>query len=257
MLVGTAETVKAAYKEAIARNDTDWFALNSTRAQLQLLNELGFRPEVVEAGMAVFDRALQRLSKPADRWQPRQVFLFSGHMIDTPDRPTPRFPAAKEPSAAQKIAEVLDQLAAGPEDIAFTQGACGGDILFTEACQQRGIKVHWLQPFSEPDFIQNSVFRCGPVWRDRYLAAKEKLAAPPRSALEELGDPPRNVQEDYAYGRCNLWLLYTALAWGIDKVRFVCLWDGGGGDGPGGTAHMHNEVKRRTGRVSWIDTRQL
>jgi hypothetical protein len=37
----------------------------------------------------------------------------------------------------------------------------------------------------------------------------------------------------------------------------VCLWDGGGGDGPGGTAHMYHEVKRRTGRVDWIDTRSL
>jgi hypothetical protein len=60
-----------------------------------------------------------------------------------------------------------------------------------------------------------------------------------------------------AFERCNLWLLYTALAWGVDKVRFICLWNGGGGDGPGGTAHMYNEVKRRTGRVSWLDTRKL
>jgi hypothetical protein len=257
VLVGTADTVKAAYKEAIVKNDTDWFALNSTRAQLQLLNELGFRPETVEAGMAVFDRALQKLNKPADRWQPRQVLLFSGHMIDAPDRAKPRFPAAKEQAAAQKIGEVLDQLAAGSEDIAFTQGACGGDILFTEACQQRGVNVHWLQPFSEPDFIQNSVLRGGPGWQARYLAAKIKLAAPIRSAPEEMGDPPRNAEEGYAYARCNLWLLYTALALGIDKVRFICLWDGGGGDGPGGTAHMHDEVKRRTGHVTWIDTRQL
>ena len=50
------------------------------------------------------------------------------------------------------------------------------------------------------------------------------------------------------FERCNLWLMYSALACGIDKLRFVALWDGGGGDGPGGTAHMYNEVKRRTGR---------
>jgi hypothetical protein len=56
------------------------------------------------------------------------------------------------------------------------------------------------------------------------------------------------------YERCNLWLLYTTLAYGVDKVRFVCLWNGGG-DGPGGTAHMYHGVKQRTGRVTWIDTR--
>lgn len=211
----------------------------------------------VDAGITTLDRALQKLSKPEDSWQPRQVFLFSGHMIDAPDRATPRFPAAKEAIAAQKIEEALAELGAGPEDLALTQGACGGDILFTEACQQRGVKVQWLQPFSEPEFIEKSVAHCGKAWLQRYLDAKTKLAAPIRSAPEELGEPPRNMDDSYAYERCNLWLLYTALAFGVEKVCFICLWDGGGGDGLGGTAHMYNEVKRRTGRVLWLDTRTL
>ena len=257
VLVGAPATVKAAYKEAIAKNDTDWFALNSSCAQLQMLKGLGFRAEQVDAGIATFDRALQKLTQPTDKWQPRQVFLFSGHMIDAPDRATPRFPPDKESIAAQKIAQALDQLDAGPDDLALTQGACGGDLLFTEACQQRGVKVQWLQPFREPDFIEKSVVRCGQAWRQRYHDAKAKLAAPIHSAPEDLGNPPPNAEPGYPYERCNLWLLYTALACGVDKVRFVCLWNGGGGDGPGGTAHMYNEVKRRTGRVTWIDTRML
>ncbi|CAG0124955.1 hypothetical protein RHDC2_00802 [Rhodocyclaceae bacterium] len=257
VLLGTPDTVKAAYKEAIAKNDKDWFALNSSSAQLQLLKDLGFRPETVEAGIAAFDRALQKLARPEGSWQPRQVFLFSGHMIDAPDRSAPRFPAAKESIAAQKIAATLAQLGAGPEDLALTQGACGGDILFTEACQQRGVKVHWLQPFDEPDFIRKSVIKGGEAWRNRYFDAKAKLAAPLRSAPEELGEPLQNTDDGYAYERCNLWLLYTALAYGLDKVHFICLWNGEGADGLGGTAHMYNEVNERTGRVIWIDTRQL
>ena len=73
------------------------------------------------------------------------------------------------------------------------------------------------------------------------------------------GQLPRGAsgEEANAVERCNLWLLYTALAWGVSKVRFIGLWNGGGGDVPGGTAHMYNEVKRRTGRVSWLDTRTL
>ena len=256
-LVGTTDTVKAAYKEAIAENAKDWFALNSSRAQLQMLKDLGIRPENVDAGIATFDRALRKLTQPADRRQPRQVFLFSGHMIDAPDRPTPRFPAEKEAVAAQKIAEALDQLGAGPDDLALTQGACGGDLLFTEACLERGVKVNWLQPFREPDFMQESVVRGGETWRKRYLDAKAKIADPIRSAPDELGELPPDSEPGYPYERCNLWLLYTALACGIDKVNFICLWNGGGGDGPGGTAHMYNEVKRRTGRVTWIDVRKL
>ena len=254
VLVGTPETVKAAYKEAIAKNDHDWFALNSSLVQLNLMKSLGFRSENVEAGMATFDRALQKLTKPEDRWQPRQVFLFSGHMIDTPGRPVSRFPVEKEAAAAQKIAEVLNQLGAGSDDLALTQGACGGDLLFTEACQQRGVKVQWLQPFNEPEFIQKSVICSGEVWRERYRVAKTKLTLGIRSAPEQLGPSPKDVNP---FERCNLWLLYTALSYGIDKVRFICLWDGGGSDGPGGTAHMYEEVNRRTGRVTRIDTRGL
>jgi tetratricopeptide (TPR) repeat protein len=256
VLVGTPDTVKAAYKEAIARNEKDWFALNSSRAQLQLLQELAFRPDNVAAGLATFDRALERLQKPEDRWQPRQVLLFSGHMVDAPDRPTARFPADKETIAAQKIGEALDQLGAGPEDLALCQAASGGDLLFLEACQQRGVHCQVMLPFPEPEFVERSIAPSagGEKWRARYFAVKAKLDDPIRIMPEALGQLPKGVDP---FERCSLWLLYTALAAGVDKVRFVALWNGGGGDGPGGTAHTYNEIKRRTGRVMWLDTRTL
>jgi tetratricopeptide (TPR) repeat protein len=255
VLVGTPDTVKNAYREAIARNGHDWFALNSSRAQLLLLRDLGFQPANVEAGIATFDRALERLTEPEHKWQPKRVFLFSGHMIDEPGRVKPRFPADKEGIAATEIAKVLDRQGAGPDDLALTQGACGGDLLFTEACLARGVKVNWLQPFEEAEFIQRSVVRGGDAWRQRYYDAKAKLPATPRAAPVELGPPPKGSTAGYAYERCNLWLLYTALSYGPEKVNFVCLWDGGGGDGPGGTAHMYREVEQRTGKVNRIDTR--
>jgi tetratricopeptide (TPR) repeat protein len=255
VLVGTPDTVTAAYKEAIARNDKDWFALDSSASQLQLLKDLGFRPDAVEAGIVTFARALGRLKRPTDDWEPRQVLLFSGHMIDAPKRPEPRFPADKEPIAAQKIAEALDQLGAGPDDLALCQGAAGGDLLFLEACQQRGVRCQVHLPFPEPDFIQRSILPSsgGDKWRDRFYAMKAKLLSPPRIMPVELGPLPKEVDP---FERCNLWLLNTALASGVDKVRFVCLWNGGGGDGPGGTAHMYKEIQQRTGRVHWIDTRK-
>lgn len=256
VLVGSAATVRAAYAEAIAKNARDGFALRSSRAQLSMLAELGFRPEVVAAGIAAFDRGLARIERPEDRWQPRQVLLFSGHMLDAPDRKEPRFPPAKEAAAAAKIAEALDALQAGEEDLAYSQSAAGGDLLFIEACQQRGVRVQILLPLAEPDFIETSVLRSsnGADWRRRYFATKVRLMLPARIMPDELGRPPPDVDP---FERCNLWLLYSALARGTDKVRFVTLWNGGGGDGPGGTAHMYNEVKRRTGRVTWIDTRLL
>jgi hypothetical protein len=256
ILSGTPESVAQAYKMAIAKNDHDWFSLNSSRDQLLLLKSLQFKPENVSKGIEIFDHAIKRL-RPPDSWEPERVFLFSGHMIDKPDRPTPRFPPEKEQAAADKIAKQLDQLKAGPGDLALTQGACGGDILFTEACLERGVKIHWLQPFKEPEFIQRSVNHGGDHWRQRFFEIKPKLAEPILAAPDFLGEPPKNSGSYYPYERCNLWLLYTALSYGLDKINFICLWDGSGGDGPGGTAHMYNEVNLRTGKVYRIDSNTL
>jgi hypothetical protein len=191
-----------------------------------------------------------------ERARPRQVILFSGHMADAPGRDPPRFPNAKVPAAAQRIAGVLDRLGAGRQDLALTQGASGGDLLFAEACQARGVPVQLLLPLPEAEFVERSILPSaeGERWRERYLAVRDRCTSPPRIMPDELGPPPGDGSP---FERCNLWLLYTALAHGADRVRCVCLWNGGGGDGPGGTAHMVGEIRRRTGRVSWIDTREL
>jgi hypothetical protein len=186
------------------------------------------------------------------------VLLFSGHRIDVPGRQPPRFPLEKASIAAQRIAATLDQLGAGPEDLSLCQAAAGGDLLFLEACQQRGVRCQIQLPLQEPEFIERSIAPSagGDAWREHYYALKAKFhgATSIRIMPEELGSPPNRVNP---FERCNLWLLYTALSYGVDKVRFVCLWNGGGGDGPGGTAHMYSEIKRRTGWVTWIDTRTL
>jgi tetratricopeptide (TPR) repeat protein len=126
VLVGTPQAVTDAYKEAIAKNERDWFSLNSSRAQLQILEDLRFRPETVGVAIAVSDRAIGRLTKPDDRWEPRQVMLFSGHMMDAPNRASPRFPPAKETAAAQAIEAELDRLGADAGDLSFCQAAAGG-----------------------------------------------------------------------------------------------------------------------------------
>jgi tetratricopeptide (TPR) repeat protein len=257
VLVGDPRTTEAAYKDAVANNRDNWFALDSSREQLVLLQDLGFAKDNVKAGLAVFDRALQRLPLPGRQWEPHRVLLFSGHMVDAPDRATPRFPEGMVEAAADRILATLRGLDVGAQDLALTQGACGGDLLFTEACQALGVRVAWLQPYAEPDFMLRSVVRCGEHWRQRYLETRQKLGQPILSAPQELGEPPGFAEQGYPYERCNRWLLYTALAWGVEKVHFVCLWNGGGGDGPGGTSHMYEEVAKRTGQVHWIDTRNL
>ena len=62
---------------------------------------------------------------------------------------------------------------------------------------------------------------------------------------------------DDAFVRANLWLLESALAFGADKLTCICLWDGGGGDGPGGTRHLVDAVRGAGGRVVRIDSSSL
>ncbi len=253
--------VGTAYREAIALADNDWLALQTTYGHLRVLADLGFRPEYVGVALATLERAMQRMKPPASQWRPDKVFLFAGHMIDSPGRPEPRFPPDKESIAAERIGAALDALGAGADDLAIAQGAAGGDLLFAEACLARGVRFQMLLPLPEPEFIAASVLPCanGEAWRQRYLALRERLILAPRIMPDELGPLPRDRdgQTIDPFERCNLWLLYSALSQGIDRVRFICLWNGGGGDGAGGTAHMVKEVTRRTGQVTWLDTRTL
>lgn len=186
---------------------------------------------------------------------PRQVFLFSGHMIDAPGRAPARFPPARVPAAAQAIRRALAAHAAGPGDLAIAQAASGGDLLFLEACLERGLRVRPMLPFEVTDFIARSVLPAqdGEHWRTRFEAVMMRLPEPPQIMPAE----PGGAAGDNPYERCNRWMLATAMAWGADRLRFICLWDGGGGDGPGGTASMCAEVKRHGGRLEWIDIRGL
>lgn len=189
-------------------------------------------------------------------FEPRQVILFAGHRVDSAGRSEPRFPAAMVPRAAAAIGHALDALGAGAADVALVQGSAGGDLLFAEACVARGVRVQLLLPLPESEFIEQSVLGSDDDedWRARYLDLKARLKDAPRVMPDELGPLPAHSN---AFERCDLWMIEVALTHGVDKLRFICLWDGSGGDGPGGTAHMVHEVKRRTARVTWIDTRQL
>ena len=141
-------------------------------------------------------------------------------------------------------------------------GAPDPDHLAADIAALAEITRETLEAGPEPDFIAESVLPAtnGDAWRKRFLKLREHpLCQPPRTMPDELGPLPcdSHGNELNPYERCNLWLLNSALACGIKRTRFVCLWNGGGGDGPGGTQHLVEEVKRRTGQVTWLDTRTM
>jgi hypothetical protein len=188
----------------------------------------------------------------SDNDSPNNVVLFSGHMIDAPDRKTPRFPANKESAAAAAIAATLDGIGVEAGDLGICGGACGGDLLFAEACLARRMRLEIYIPLDEPDFLAASVDFAGGNWHDRYFAAKAKATL--HVAPEELGPPGK---ADDPYERNNQWMLRMAARFGGERMAFICLWNGEGGDGPGGTKHLMDEASSKTSRIYWLDTTKL
>jgi tetratricopeptide (TPR) repeat protein len=249
VLTGDEASAQRAYKAAAAVANNDWFALDSSRQQLQLLLDLEIRPEVVRDAMRVLEREQASMSAGATKVEPERVVLFSGHMIDKSDRKNPRFPESKAAAAVKAIATELDRLGVREGDLGLCQAACGGDLLFAQACLERKMCLEMRLPQREPEFLANSVSFAGPHWQTMY----DEVKAHPNTKFfimpDELGSAPEHVD---TYERANLWLLYSALARGVARVHFVCLWDGQGGDGPGGTQHMFEQVKRLSGRLPTV-----
>lgn len=93
------------------------------------------------------------------------VLVFTGHMVDAPDRPAPRFPAALEDRAREALSQRIAALA---PMAAYGSAACGADILCLEAARATGAETHIVLPFPADDFRRASVDFAGPDWGRRY-----------------------------------------------------------------------------------------
>lgn len=194
----------------------------------------------------------------AGRTEPKQVLLFSGHMIDAAGRKQPRFPPGAERAAAAAIAAEIARLNVAPNDLGISEAAAGGDILFAEAMLARGASLDLRLPFHVAEFFEKSVAYRKAVkadsWPERFETLLKHERVTVREMPDERGDLPKAGNP---YAQCNLWILRDALAFGAERVRLICLWDGGEGDGPGGTAHMMGEIEKAGGSAIWLDTRTL
>jgi tetratricopeptide (TPR) repeat protein len=260
ILVSDITTIEKCYKYAISIAENNWFAINSSLQQILILKDLGFRPKEVEAAINIFDRALENLDKPKSRAQPKSVFLFSGHMIDNPERKEPRFPNDKKyiEIAENAITLKIDELGASKGDLALCGGACGGDLLFAKACLERGLHLEIRIPFVEPTFLRKSVSFAGQAWIDLFYKVKSDKNTGLLVMPNEIGTSHANTDP---YVRNNLWQLYAALSsapkGNLERICFICLWDGKQGDGPGGTKDMYNQILKHLGQAYILDINNL
>lgn len=213
VVLGDAEGARRAYQAAVACEKDNLRAFSSTRKQARALSrQLYGRPDTFDSCFPI----------------PKLV-VFSGHMIDAPDRRTPRFPAEKE----GEIKALLEkQLAAMNAGIGFASAASGSDILFLEAMIARGGTIHLVLPWPAEEFVKTSVALGGnEAWVERFEYVLSRAAS--IRILGQLYMPGSATGFEY----CNLAMngLARIFARSLDlEITPLAVWDGYTG-APGGT----------------------
>ncbi|HZO55611.1 MAG TPA: tetratricopeptide repeat-containing protein [Bryobacteraceae bacterium] len=245
----------AAYARAISEQPD--FRVDSVRRQLEMCGDVGIFIGRVEECLAVFPPL-----KPREQC-PKRVIVFSGHMVDAPDRVKPRFPRGPEfaSRAARAIQEQLASLIDG-EPAAFVcigGGASGGDLLFHEACANLGVSSRLRLTLPAGRFMAHSVTHAGPDWEARFRDVSRRL----KSVTDILSDEDELPgwlmrKPDYnIWARTNIWMLEEALAMGADEVHLLALWNGESGGGAGGTDQMVEFAREQSVPVRIIDSKAL
>lgn len=162
-----------------------------------------------------------------------RIAVFSGHLIDAPNRPQPRFPPHLETQVYQALRQ---KLAEHNIQFGYACAACGSDILFLEAILERSGEIHMVLPYPEAQFRQDCVdIIPGSNWGERFqrlLQSATSVSVAVNSVYEE-------DTSIYEYTHRLLHGLGKMRAQTLDtELVPMAVWDGKPGDGFGGTATM-------------------
>ena len=191
------------------------------------------------------------LTRTADRFrvlgmaeQPT-VVVVSGHMVDRPGRPHPRFPPGQVPRVAANVRDHFERWGVGPGTRLLTGGARGADIIAAEAALERGAAVLLVLAREPGDFVRESVSLPRTDWEERFL----ELVGRPGVNVEIVGG-----SDDDVYARTNERILERAREIDDHPLALI-VWNGEEGDGPGGTSDFVARLARVLGekRVVVID----
>jgi hypothetical protein len=169
--------------------------------------------------------------------------LFSGHMIDGPDRSSdPRFPAANESKVKTAIRDNLESFTQPVRGIA--SGACGGDILFLETCLELGIPAGMYLPYAPAVFKKGSVSFAGKTWEARF---DKLLYSLPVHIIDTVG------ANENAYFLVNEWMLKEAMVNGPAHMTLMVVWNEIRNAAIGGTSSMVAAAEKQQVKVKIIN----
>ncbi len=176
-------------------------------------------------------------------WTFDHAILFTGHMIDAPDRKTARLPPRAEAAARDAIRRSLESLLAAQASETFVGiagGASGGDLIFHELCFQRKIPTLLRLALPIDHYIEASVAPAVGDWVQRFHALLGRLGPAAVRVLDDTVILPEALTggaELNIWQRTNLRMVEEAISL-APRRTLVALWDGNAGDGPGGTEHL-------------------
>lgn len=236
LLCGEWAEAEDYYQRAVAVCGGEWGNVSTTRRQARLImGHLAGDHAPIESCLRV-----------------PSVVVFAGHMMDRPDRTTPRFPPDLEPEVKRAILGRLRELNAG---FGYSSGACGSDLLFQECLREIGGRPGLVLPYPEADFIKDSVdLLPGSAWVGRFEEAVAKATE------TVVASPHRLTWGGVTYDYANHLLLGRAMMHArqleTDLVP-LAVWDGSPGDGPGGTASIVERWRKLGHKVEAIPLREL
>ena len=165
--------------------------------------------------------------------KPLGVVAFTGHMMDRPDRPSPRFVPEDEERVTLAIRKKLETLNAR---IGFASAACGGDIIFLEEMLARGGEIHIVLPYAvaqfKKDCLTGFMENRGRKWLPRFKRVWKRARS--RVILGDRRARDNSMASEYC-NRTVLGLGHLRAQSLATRLTLVALWDGWSGDAPGGT----------------------
>jgi hypothetical protein len=159
------------------------------------------------------------------------VVVVSGHMVDTPDRPRPRFPPQELPRVAMEVRHALAEWSVGQETTLVTGGARGADIIAAEEARARNAALRLVLALDPDEFVARSVRIPGTDWEQRFRALL------PKADIEVIDGP----DDDELFARTNQRIIDVARQI-HPRPHAVIVWNGEEGDGPGGTRDFVSQL---------------